>query len=316
MSLYVAPEADEVMSRYLGSMTGMFGTSMLGVSTGVAMPYTDDLGDPGDPGDTAEPKPSTAAVFEDFAGAAATLRFNDGSLELEVAGDARASSTTLLSSDNGADRVGELPADTIAAIGVGLTEGWFGEVVDQLAASEGATPEEFVADLEAESGLDLPEDAQSLLSESLTASLGADFDAGRFFDGGLAELPFAVTVEGDPEEIESVLDKVRPQLGVDEFVIDSEPADGAVVIGPNPDYRSQVVAGGELADTDEFKAVVEDAEDASTVVFVNFDAGGWLDRLAEDDAEIADNLRPLAAAGIAAWRDGDVSHSILRITTD
>ena len=56
---------------------------------------------------------------------------------------------------------------------------------------------------------------------------------------------------------------------------------------------------------------------ATSALFVGFDAGdGWVARLAGDDAEARANLEPLDALGISAWRDGDVQHGLLRLTTD
>ena len=45
---------------------------------------------------------------------------------------------------------------------------------------------------------------------------------------------------------------------------------------PNADYRSQVLEQGTLGDSGVFKDVVREADNASTLFFVNFDAGDWL----------------------------------------
>ena len=60
---------------------------------------------------------------------AATLRFNDGAIEFEVAGDSRLGGQFLLA-DGGAtaDVVESLPADTGAVLGLGFDDGWFGDV--------------------------------------------------------------------------------------------------------------------------------------------------------------------------------------------
>jgi hypothetical protein len=64
--------------------------------------------------------------------------------------------------------------------------------------------------------------------------------------------------------------------------------------------------------------VVREHDRAAALLFVNFDAGDdWLSRSAEQsDPEVADNLRPLQGLGLSAWMDGDVSHAVLRVTTD
>jgi hypothetical protein len=73
-----------------------------------------------------------------------------------------------------------------------------------------------------------------------------------------------------------------------------------------------------------FTAVVPEADRATSALFVGFDiepstgsgGAGWLAGLAGDDAEARANLEPLDALGISSWRDGDVQHGLLRLTTD
>ena len=63
--------------------------------------------------------------------------------------------------------------------------------------------------------------------------------------------------------------------------------------------------------------MVEHADDAAAILYVNFDAGDdWLAELAGDDAEVRDNLAPLEALGMSAWVDDDVAHAVLKVTTD
>lgn len=264
--------------------------------------------------------PSAAEVDEalqDFQGAAATLRFSGGSLELEFAGDAGATSETLMGSSDGGDAVASLPDDTVAAFGLSFDQGWFTKMVEQVAASAGQTPEEFLAEMSQVSGLDLPADAETLVGDAVAVSMGAGFDLESFVNGGPAELPVGITIEGDPAEIEAVLEKIRPQLGDDADLLVTETTDDTVTISPNAEYRAALAQGGDLGGTKAFASVIEDADDASALVFVNFDADdNWLARLAGDDPQIAENLEPLAAFGLSAWRDDDVSHSLLRLTTD
>ena len=57
------------------------------------------------------------------------------------------------------------------------------------------------------------------------------------------------------------------------------------------------------------------ADEASAIVFVDFDAGdGWLAGLAPEQ-EKAD-VEPLSALGLSAWRDDSTQHAVLRLTTD
>ena len=79
------------------------------------------------------------------------------------------------------DLVGSLPEDTAAAFGLGLTPGWFTDVVDgsRRPTARTWTSEDLLDELSRSSGLDLPEDAETLLGESAAVSLGADLDLTR-----------------------------------------------------------------------------------------------------------------------------------------
>ncbi len=89
-----------------------------------------------------------------------------------------------------------------------------------------------------------------------------------------------------------------------------------IAIGPNSDYRSQVLEDGNLGDSDVFQDVVREADKASALVYVNFDAGDWLMKLAQDDQEAVDNLEPLEGFGISAWQEDDAAHAVVRLTTN
>ena len=90
-----------------------------------------------------------------------------------------------------------------------------------------------------------------------------------------------------------------------------------MAVGPDADYRAVLLEDGGLGDTDTFRHVIEHADDAAAVVYVDFDAGDdWLAELAGGDPEVRDNVEPLAALGLSAWTDGDTAHAVLKVTTD
>jgi hypothetical protein len=318
VSMYAAPEAAQFVGRYLDDMGGM--GSMFGMPSAypARMELNRETGEFEETTPAQEPTipPELQERLDEFKGAAATMRFNDGSLEVEFAGNAGTTSSALLGSEGGADGVADLPDDTMAAFGMGFADGWFQTMLDQMAASSGESPEEFLTMMSEETGLDLPADAETLLGEAVTISLGGDFDPEAAFNGGPEDVPVGITIEGDPAEIETVLDKLRPQMGDDASLLETESDDDSVILSPDADYRAALLEGGSLGDSPAYKSVVEGADDADVVLFVNFDAGDWLVHLGNDDPEAAANLEPLSAFGIAAWRDGDVSHSVLRLTTN
>ena len=120
------------------------------------------------------------------------------------------------------------------------------------------------------------------------------------------------------ESIEQLLDNpdVDDELR-DTFTYDSE---GEHVAGGfSEDWNARLLEGGDLGDTDAYRDVVRESDDAAAVVYVNFDEGGWLDRVLEDDdvdQEVRDNVAPLEAVGMSVWSDDDVSHSVIRLTTE
>lgn len=277
------------------------------------MSMTDDLPD----GMTDE----MSKAFEDFEGMAVTIRFDGGAIEVEAA----AGSGTIgedLPAGRGAEALETLPGDTLAAMGVGFTDGWFEQVVTGIAGSLGEDPEDLIAEAESFTGLDLPDDAETLLGEALVVAVGGDLDpetAANSSDG--SDVPVAVKVLGDPDEIEQVLDKIRAPLleqGMPESLLGSSSDGDAIVIGPNESYREQVLDDGDLGDSDAYRDVVPDQDDATAVLFVDLDRVVELvGEAGEIPAEVGDNLDPLAAVGMSAWLDDDgVSHTTLRISTD
>ena len=266
----------------------------------------------------ATPGEMTAAL-KDFKGGAATIRFDDGALELEAAGDPGVPGDGPQATDRGDDLVASLPADTAAALGFGFAEGWFPELVDQMSASMPGEvgAEELMKQLGDASGLDLPGDVEALTGESVAVSLGSDFDPETAFNSGDGSgVPVAVKVQGDPDRVAGVLDKLRPKLGPMAGVLGSDSSGDVTAIGPDADYRATVLEDGDLGSTDAFQDVVREAGDASAVFFVNFDAGNWLVDLASGDQEAVDNLEPLEGLGVSAWQVDETSHVVLRLTTN
>ena len=123
-------------------------------------------------------------MFEDFEGAALTLRFDDGAVEVELAGDAAITEQGVSMSDGGDDVLATLPEDTAVAIGVGLSEGWFCEYLDQIQRFMGTEGDvdDFLELAESETGLSFPEDIETLLGEST-----AIVDRARHRPGGVRE---------------------------------------------------------------------------------------------------------------------------------
>ncbi len=207
MSMYAAPEA----GQFLAELVGTFGGG--GMLPGMPMdPMMDPTADTDTP---AVPEEMTEAL-EDFQGMAATLRFDDGALEFEVAGAAGTEDQMqMFATDRGDDVITTLPEDTAAALGFGFADGWLTTALEQVAnATDGEmTVEDMEAELEASTGLTVA-DLETLAGESAALSLGSDFDAETFFnssDG--SDIPVGAKVQGDAAGIQDVLATLAETLG-------------------------------------------------------------------------------------------------------
>ncbi|GAA2153224.1 hypothetical protein GCM10009844_37430 [Nocardioides koreensis] len=322
VNLYAAPAAGKYLAKNLADLTGMFGGSGSAASCAtnsdgtMADPFCSDT----ETYESNNPMPSEMVdALEEFQGAAATVRFDDGALELEMAGDPGVSRTGLYGTEGGDDVVATLPADTAAAIGVGFQDGWFTDFVEQVASYDGEqSASQLMDDMAQESGLDLPDDAETLMGDSMALSLGSDFDIETFFNSGDASgFPIAGKLKGDPDAMTGVLDKLRADMSTEDASTLETDSDGAMLaIGPNPGYRSQVLDDGNLGGSNVFQDVVREADKSSALVYVNFDAGDWLTNLAQDDQEAVDNLEPLEGFGISLWQEDDAAHAVVRLTTN
>ena len=262
-------------------------------------------------------------MLEDFEGAGMNIRFDDGSLEVEVAADgAFGGLGALAASDQGGDVLETLPAETAAAFGVGFEAGWFQDLLDYADEVSGGELglDSLLADLESETGLSFPDDVETLMGESAALAVSSDLDPEAIFNSasGITEVPVGLKIKGDPDAIQEVLDKVLATVpsASDGELVGTDAEGDMIVLGPNPDYRAELLADGGLGGTDVYQDVVRE-KGAASIIFVNFDAGdGWLAELAGDDPEVKENLEPLTGLGLTGWQDDGTSHSMLRITTD
>ncbi|QCW50434.1 DUF3352 domain-containing protein [Nocardioides dongxiaopingii] len=324
LTAYAAPAAGPLLAEAVGSFGGLAAAvpSCPAPAPGASVDPGTDV-DPVVPpcGDVEVPEPDAAASalreqLEDFQGMALKVRFDDGGLEVEAATGAAVSGLdTLPASERGGDVVATLPDDTAMALGLGFEEGWFDSFVGGMAAGSGGLldVDELIATIEQETGLQLPEDAEALLGESAALAVGGDIDLTEV--AGMPDptgLPVGIKVRGDTDRIESLLEQLDAAAAGVEHRGDGD----HVAAGFSADYVDSLLGDGDLGDTDAYRDVIPESDDAAAVLFVNFDAGSWLDRLAEGDDEVAANVEPLSAAGLSAWVDDDVAHSLLRITVD
>ena len=322
-TFYAGPAAGDYLADHADSMFGL--PLGLGAVDGLCGFTAADLAPGGDGECEVQDQPSSSisddfkAQLRDFKGLAVTIRFSGGAIEIEAAGDSSMGGKSFLSGGATADVVKSLPSDTGAVLGLGFEEGWFGDVVDYIAPYTGEDADQLMGDLSDLSGLDLPADAETLTGDSAALAVGSGFDPDSFFsseDG--TDVPIALKVKGDPDKIEKVLDKLRGTAGPQANVLESDADGDVIVIGPDADYRADVLKDGGLGDNDVFKDVVREADKAQTVLFVNVDEfEAAIEKSAGDsDQELIDNLEVVSGIGATAWVDGDVSHAVLRLATN
>jgi hypothetical protein len=313
VNAYASPEAGRALARQLG---GLFGGELSGLTTSTSVPtaYTAASAD-----ETGGDDPFTEALSS-FKGGAATLRFTSDGLEFAAAADGGTPQLSEVTGNTGGTLVQRLPDDTAAAAGITLPKGWLERQLDQMSSlfgGMGVSEDDAMRELSQETGLDVPDDIETLLGSGLSISIGHDFDfeaAENSADG--SGLPIAVTVKGDPDAIEQVLDKIRTRAG-DLAFLDSDAKDGLVAVGPSADYRKQVLDGGALGDDGTFTSAVPDAGDASSVLYVNVDAlEPSITKAAAGDQETVDNVTPLRAVGISSWNDDGVIRFSFKVSTN
>lgn len=263
--------------------------------------------------------PGFTEMFEEFDGAALVLRFDDEALEVEVA----AGGLPAQLDSAGDSGVEDLPATTALALGFSVADGAVEDMVENFLASSGMGADELdelFAEAEAQTGLELPEDLQTLLGDGVSVAVDSSLDVEAFVEstGDPSDIPAGVRIVGDPDEITEVIDKLLAAAGPVATDVVVTRGDGVVAVGIDADYVATLAEDGALGDQDRFQAALEDVDRANGALYVDFDAGDWLTELAATDADerIEENVEPLDSLGVGGWLEDDVMHGLVRLTTD
>lgn len=268
------------------------------------------------------PLAKTGAMYKGFEGMAAVVRFVGGGLETEVV--AKGLPAGAAGTDRTGPSVADLPGSTAFAFSVGLPEGWLSSYLhnlDQVFGGDGSL-EQMMKQGEAATGLKLPEDLQTLLGDGVSVSVDSSLDPAALQQApDPSKVPVALRIKGDPAKIQPVLDRLTALAGPQARMLVVKHTDGLVVLGTDADYVDTLLSQGGLGSTTAFQDAVPNADRASSVLYLGFDAGNWAQRLADlagsDGRQVAANLAPLQAVGMSTWRDDEgVQHGLLRITTD
>jgi hypothetical protein len=159
----------------------------------------------------------------------------------------------------------------------------------------------------------------------VTLSLGGDAPDSPDSLEGPADLPLGLLNHGDADKISAIIEKIEEGLGMSlsDLPLNVETADGKVALSPG-DYGDELLDNGDLGSEDSFRSAIPDADRVEGAIYVDFESD-WLDLLVDviadeegsDTArEVEENLEPLRSLGISSWTDGDVSHGLVKISTD
>jgi len=268
-----------------------------------------------------------ATGYDDVGSISAAIRAQSDALEFVAATTGEAFA---VGSSEPAGDVQALPESTLMALG--FTGG--GDAVDkfweQLLELEGSgvvgefgSIEEFAAQIEAQTGLVIPDDIGTLLGEEFTLAV----DSGGFEivpETGapdLSTINVGARLRTDAEAAADLVSRVRAllaQSGIP-FELAQQEVDGGLVIAANEGYADALASGGDLGDADVFDSAVADSDDAVAVLFLDLDKLDELvDRVAgelgEDvPPEVSDTLDVLSAFGVSSVVDGDYNRTTFRL---
>lgn len=317
LNIYVGPGLGDLVAQAGDLIDSFAALACAGQSFASADPATDPFGSDVTADATQVCPDGQAAVdgltsaLDSFGGLAVALRFEDGGIELETASRSGEGGTDPASvyGDRAREYAGDLPSDTALALGLSLTDGWAQSLLDATGGAGGQfSLDALLPQLEGLTGLSLPEDAETLLGDGGAAGIGSDAAA---LDSG--EPPVGAVIRGDAEAITGVLDRLLATTGVDDLTVESD--GDQVVLGAQGDWVASLREGGDLAGSDAFDDVVVD-EDLGALIFVDFNAGDWIQDAAEGEEQALDILTKLSAFGLSAWSEDGTGHVVAKVTFD
>ena len=245
------------------------------------------------------------------------VRFSGGAVEVEM-------TTAGLPHGVGAvpgsgPDVTTLPGSTAVVLSLAFRDGWMDDLLSRVRSGGGGDSlEKMFAQGERATGLRLPADLEKVLGSGVTVSVDGCADVGALATApDPTTVPAGVRITGDPATITPVLDRLKRAAGPGADPVLVRSGDGVVAVGADRDYLDTLLAKGDLGSVQAFRDVVPRADRATGMLYVNFDANGWADKLAgqlsDGDPQVRANVAPLEALGLSGWLDGDqVQHGLLR----
>jgi hypothetical protein len=261
--------------------------------------------------------------------AAATFRFSSDHADIVTAvrGD-------FPQSDFGDNQIVNLPDSTVFAMsmsggGDALAASW-----DDIMAAQrqlNAHVDQQIAMFERQTGLNVPDDLETLLGDNLLLAVDQDGLSPATFTGGdPTQFNAGIRFTGDGPKLHDLYNRVvgllEDSVGA-QLPFSKQDFDDGLAIATNDSYAGKLAElDGTLGDSENFQSVVDDAASKQFVLFFNWDLvedeilnalpDGYLTPEADADTGIAANLRPLRAFGVSGGIDGDYSVSTLTVSVD
>jgi hypothetical protein len=259
--------------------------------------------------------------------AAATFRFSSDHADIVTAVRA-----DLPHSDVGENQIVNLPDSTVFAMSVSgggdaLAASWDDIIAAQRQLDRRIDDE--IAQFEDKTGLNVPDDLETLLGDNLLVAIDQDgLSAATLNSSDPGQLNAGVRFTGDAAKLSDLYDRIvgllDPSIG-GSVPFSREDFDKGLAIATNDSYAGKLAdLDGNLADSQNFQSVVDDAANKQFVMFFNWDLvedeilqtlRGY-DGLGGGMQKVADNLEPLRAFGLTSGLDGDYIVSELTVSVD
>ena len=188
-----------------------------------------------------------------------------------------------------------MPDTTAGAIAVSGGENLVDTMWKQLEKASNSNIQEMTKEITEETGLSLPDDLKSLLGKNLAVAIDKNADEGP---------KIAARMETDPAKAEPVVQKLTTLLRQESSAnipIETAKDDDSLVVATDKSYAEEVLKGGNLGGTENFKQALPDTKGAVTIGFLDFEAAGSLSKKFSSDKDLA----ALRAGGYVVRSTGD-----------
>ncbi|MDX3000268.1 DUF3352 domain-containing protein [Kribbella solani] len=224
---------------------------------------------------------------------ALALRFDASYVELKGVGNSD-KSVKVNGADAG-DLISKLPDTTAGAIALSGGDSLIDTAWKQLQQAGGENLTPMIDKIKQETGLTLPDDLKTLLGKNVAIGIDKNSEQGP---------KIAARMETDPAKAEPVVQKLTSLLrerSSANIPIETAKDDKSYVVATSKEYAEQVLKGGNLGQSENFKQALPDTKGAVLIGYVDFEAARSISERFGGGKDV-DALR---SAGIVARSTGD-----------